>query len=244
MKLAIFTCFYSYHAYAPYIGSLAQTLTVLSKLKIEHQYFLQPSDFHIDRSLNTFLNDMMTMDFTDILLIDADETWNPETVVKMTLLPDEIVGASYRMKNRWNDYTGSILYKDGLPVGRMLDDGLPLLQATSLPGGFMRIKVSALRKMADAYPDLKADDGSGPMTQFFSRMVHNGVVYCQDAAFCKRWTDMGGTLWMDPTAKIGHWGLTCYDGDLEAKLRSIHSPPAEPAFEVIAQMAAEIEKRL
>lgn len=244
MKLAIFTCFYAHHAYAAYIGSLAQTLAVLSKLNIEHQYFLQPSDFHVERSVNTFLNDMMEMDFTDVLLIDADETWQAETVVKMLYLPDEIVGASYRMKNRWNEYTGSILYKDGMPVGRMLADGTPLLQATSLPGGFMRIKVSALKKFAAAYPELIADDGAGPKTQFFTRMVHNGIVYCQDAAFCKRWTDTGGTLWLDPMAKIGHWGMTCYEGDMEAKLRSIHGPPAEPAFEVIAQMAAEIEKRL
>lgn len=151
-KLAIFTSFYSHMAYAPYVISLANTLGVLSALGIKHQYLARPSDFHIERAVNNTLTEIMERDdFTDVLLIDSDESWEAEGVVRLLLHPDEIVGASYRMKNSWHRYVGDPkIDENGWHVGRVLADGTALLAADRVAGGFMRIKVSALRKWAAA----------------------------------------------------------------------------------------------
>lgn len=40
--------------------------------------------------------------------------------------------------------------------------------------------------------------------------------YGEDLAFCKRFTDIGGRIYADPTAQIGHIGhITIYPGDVE-----------------------------
>ena len=89
-KLAIFTSFNSYHAYAPYVISLAQTLGVLSKLGVEWDYLARPADFHVERAINNTLTEIMERDdFTDILLIDSDESWEPEGVIRLLLHPEE-----------------------------------------------------------------------------------------------------------------------------------------------------------
>lgn len=241
-KLAIFTSFYSHIAYAPYIRSLATTLGVLSKLGIDHEYLMRPSDFHIERAVNNTLTEVMERgDFTDILTIDSDESWEAADVVRMLTYPEEIVGAAYRMKNKWEDYTGSIMYEDGLPLGRMLPDGKPLLRASRVAGGFMRTKVSALRKFHDAYPDLRSEEPDGVKTQFFTRILRDGVMHCQDMAFSRLMGECGVELWIDPSIKVGHWGMTCYDGDFSAHLRKQHT--AETPFDVIKRMAKEIEMR-
>lgn len=240
-KLAIFTSFYSHVAYAPYIRSLVTTLGVLNELGIKHDYLMRPSDFHIERAINNTLTEIMERDdFTDVLLIDSDESWEPEGVLRLLSHPDEIVGASYRMKNAWDEYVGSVRYQDGLPCGRMLSDGTPLLEADRVAAGFLRIKVSALRKFHDAYPDLRSEEPDGVKTQFFTRIIRDGVIHCQDMAFSRLWREMGGLLWIDPNIKIGHWGMDCHEGDFAAHLHKKHSPSE---FDVIADMAESIKKR-
>lgn len=220
-KLAIFTSFYSYYAYAPYVMCLAQTLGALSRVGVEWDYLARPSDFHVERAINNTLTEIMERgDFTDVLLIDSDESWNPADVMRLLMHKEEIVAGSYRMKNNWKEYVGVIKRNDdGQPLGRMLPDGTALLEADRVAAGFLRIKVSALRKWADAYPDLVSHEPDGPKVQFFSRMIADGEVHCQDMAFSRRWLDIGGQLWIDPNIKIGHWAMECHDGDLDAHLR-------------------------
>lgn len=242
-KLAVFTSFYSHVAYAPYIRSLVTTLGLLHELGIKHDYLMRPSDFHIERAINNTLTEVMERgDFTDILLIDSDESWEPEGVVRLLLHPQEIVGGSYRMKNAWDQYVGSPKYEDGLPVGKMLPDGTALLEADRVAAGFLRIKVSALRKFHDHYPDLRSEEPDGIKTQFFTRIIRDGVMHCQDMAFSRLWKEMGGQLWIDPEIKIGHWGLSCHEGYLADHLRKQHGPKNE-AFETVRKMAEAIQNR-
>lgn len=242
-KLAIFTSFYSHMAYAPYVISLANTLGVLSALGIKHQYLARPSDFHIERAVNNTLTEIMERDdFTDVLLIDSDESWEAEGVVRLLLHPDEIVGASYRMKNSWHRYVGDPkIDENGWHVGRVLADGTALLAADRVAGGFMRIKVSALRKWAAAYPELVSHEPDGDKVQFFSRGLIDGEQHCQDMMFCRRWLDIGGELWIDPNLKIGHWGMECHHGHLAESLKE--GGKTKAAFEAIKQMAADIQAR-
>lgn len=242
-KLAIFTSFYSFHAYSPYVISLAQTLGVLSKLGIEWDYIARPADFHIERAINNTLTELMERDdFTDVLLIDSDESWKPEDVVRLLMHPQEIVAGSYRMKNNGDEYVGSLKWVDDCPVGIMLPDGSALLEAERVAAGFLRIKLSALRKWAAAYPELVSDEPDGKKVQFFSRMVAkdhegNNVVHCQDMAFSRRWREIGGQLWIDPMLQVDHWWTTCYPGNFDKHLRKKKADLE--AFAIVEQMAKD-----
>jgi hypothetical protein len=240
-KLAIFTSFYSHYAYAPYVISLAQTLGVLSAFGVKHEYLARPSDFHIERAINNTLTELIERDdFTDVLLIDSDESWEPEAVIRLLLNPEEIIAGSYRMKNKWTDYVGTIRSdENGVPIGKVMADGKPLLEAERVAAGFLRIKISALRKFAEAYPELRSKEPDGEKVQFFSRALIDGEMACQDMMFSKRWLDIGGTLWIDPNLKIGHWGMECHDGDLDAHLKGKNE--TQKAFAVIKQMAERIK---
>jgi hypothetical protein len=140
----------------------------------------------------------------------------------MLLYKEEIVGASYRMKNKWTDYVGVLKLEDGVPTGKLQKDGTALLAAERCAAGFMRIKVDALRKWSAAYPDLSVNVKDGKKsTQFFSRIIVDGTIYCQDMAFSKRWRDIGGELWIDPNVSITHWGMVPHEGNLDAHLRAL-----------------------
>lgn len=237
-KVAIFTSFYNKLAFAPYIGSLATTLGTLSKCGIDWDYWCRMSDFHIERAVNDALTLAMNRDdITDILIIDSDESWKAEDVVRLLLLPGSLVGASYRMKNRWETYVGQIKIKDGVPVGKMMPDGKPLIEARKVSAGFMRIKKEVLKKYHDAYPEMRSnEEGEGTETTiFFERMRKGQTVYCQDMAFCEKLEAIGVDMWIDPTIKVSHWGFSEYEGDLDGFLKGADMTQASGKLEVMGE---------
>lgn len=250
-RVAIFTSFYSFQAYAPYCISLAQTLGVLSKLGIDWDYLARPSDFHIERAINNTLTELIEHGgFTDVLLIDSDESWEPEGVVRLLMHPQEIVAATYRMKNNPKEYVGSLVYdEDGDIRGKVLPDGTALIAAERVAAGFLRIRLDALKRYMAAYPNLWSDEPDGRKFQFFQRAPIEEadgkvVMGCQDMVFSKRWRDIGGELWIDPMVKVGHWWMECHQGDFDKHLRAkAEVSKAKEAFAVVAQMAKDAAER-
>lgn len=245
-KLAIYTAFYNYMAYSPYVRSLATTLGVLSHFNIRHEYIMSAANFHVEQAVNTFLTDLLDSDFTDVLFIDSDESWDAKDIVRLLFHTEDIVGASYRMKNRWHEHVGRILFDGNAPAGKMLKDGTPLLKADRVAAGFIRIKVSALKRWAEAYPELRVEDGGRSVVQFFSRAVFDGELHDQDMSFCRRWLEIGGELWIDPNINVSHWGFEEHPGDLNGHIKSLYKSPdadVKAAFDTIREMASEIEAR-
>jgi hypothetical protein len=50
--------------------------------------------------------------------------------------------------------------------------------------------------------------------------------YGEDYSFCKRWRDMGGQVWVDPSISMGHLGTKIWKGRLAD---CFVAPPAQDA---------------
>lgn len=254
-KLIVFTSFYECRAYAPYVQSMVQLSMVLERLGIKWDYWASLGDFHIERSINEAYNRFLKdEEATDILCIDADESFSAEGVVRLLLHPEEIVAGAYRMKNSWDKWT-AIWKKDeetGKPRGKILNDGTALLKAERVPWGFLRIKKPVLQKWTEQFPDKWFTGKSGKEFIFCEGGYRNREFFSQDYLFSERLKEIGYELWLDPNLTIGHWGLTNHEGNLHQHLISLnaeqeHKQELEKdpnkAFELVAQMAADIEKR-
>lgn len=243
-KLCVFTSFYEYKGHAPYITSMIGATMFMERLGVPWDYWHVYGDFHFDRALNGALTRAMESDFTDIILVDSDEGFPPEAFLRLLAHDVDIVAGSYRMKNHWHEYTGEIMRAedDGTPLGRILKDGTALLRATKVTGGFTRFRTSALRRYAEAYPELSYADKDAPKGRsvaFFYTGLVDGEFFSHDYLMSQRWRDIGIDLWIDPMIKIDHYGMQKFAGDLDAHLRN--QGKTEAAFQTIADMAALIE---
>lgn len=236
-KVILFTNFHEYLGYAPYARSLAATITAFERLGVRWDYWQRAGDFHPDRAVNATLSEFMKSDATDIIMIDADESWEAVGVFRLLSRPEEIVSGSYRMKNNWDTYVGKLKLRDGRPIGKILPDGTALLEAERVPGGFLKICKTALIKFHEHYKDLISKDTGQEYIPFFERIKVNGEVHSQDYAFSRRWVEMGGQLWIDPNIKISHWGWTEHVGDLDKQLRQ---PSIEESIKIVQEMANKL----
>lgn len=153
-----------------------------------------------------FLDDK---DATDLFFIDSDVGFPPEAVVKLLERPEDIVGGVYPLKREEGGFPVAISTEDGVPLGR---EGL--IEGKLLPGGFLRIKRRVFELMAEAHPELKYESSvvwvdGWPIQDcydFFGLHIYSRQLRTEDYAFCQRWRDMGGQVWVYPDINFEHVG--------------------------------------
>lgn len=244
-KLIVFTPFYQSFSTAQYTSSMVATAIVLERLKVKWDYWPYPGDFHVERACNLALAKFLAdEEATDFLLIDSDESWDIFPVLRLMLHPHEVVGCAYRMKNNWERYTCQLMLVNGQPQGYVGKDGKAILRAERIPAGFMRLKKSAVRKLADSCGEDWYWDGGLKVPRFFKTGVIDHTFFSQDFLLSERMKEIGIELWIDPNANIGHAGLTEYAGNLDKALRKQGADAkTQKAFAEVKKMADEIEQR-
>lgn len=219
-KLCIATPFYNRQASAPYALSLATTARLLERLGVD--FIIQSAeDSYIGRARNKLCKLFLDGDCTDLFFIDSDEGWDSVGFVRVLMAPVDVCGASYKMKNNWDMYTAELNVRDGHPIGKLITDKIALLEAISLPCGFMRINRRALEKYRKFYPELKYMSEGVEYAQYFECTVDQGEFVGEDVAFCRRYRAMGETIWCEPNATITHYGMNGWEGNLDQSLRAV-----------------------
>lgn len=89
--------------------------------------------------------------------------------------------------------------------------------------GFMMIKREAILKMIKAYPEFKynndvniSDDSlKDHFYAIFDTMIDpiDRRYLSEDYTFCRRWQDIGGDIWLDPSISLNHYGHFCFQGN-------------------------------
>jgi len=108
--------------------------------------------------------------------------------------------------------------------------------------GFMMISREAILKMIKAYPELKYNndvninnaDLKDHFYALFDIMIDpvDRRYLSEDYTFCRRWQEIGGDVWLDPTISLNHYGHFCFQGNPEAII-NFGPQPEEKREEII-----------
>jgi hypothetical protein len=205
---------------------------------------VRPGDSLITRARNELLAQFLSFPAaTHLLFIDADIGFPPEQVRRLLTFDAEFVAAAYPLKRvNWEsarkhtsanfrpEQVHSYVYQLADP--RRIEGRNDFVKVVYVGNGFMMLRRSALEKMCAAYPKLKYTHVHSPTLgavdperryALFECMIdpETGTYLSEDYAFCKRWTDIGGEIWVDTKSKLQHVGPVTFDGDLSTQLTPI-----------------------
>lgn len=249
-KLIIATPFYSVSGFSPYIYALVHTVRALTQAGIEFEYWHPSGDAYVQRVKNTiFTKFLEDVEATDLLMIDSDMEWEIGGVLKMLMLPEELIVGSYPQKNSWDLWTSRPRFQKNeagqtYATQKFLPDGGVLIEGEDLAGGFVLAKRGILERYRDAHPDLRYIDESADTSapnreyiEFFSAgpqfdQTGNRRFWGEDRAFSRRLKAMGERWWIYASMTFGHWGMKGWAGNFGehlAKMRSdvpVVQPPA------------------
>ena len=220
-KLCIATPFYDRRACSDYVMALVNTVRVLEKTGIDFD-IITAGDSYVGRARNAICHRFLKSDCDDLFFIDSDESWDVEGFFRILMLPFDVVGGVYKMKNGWDRWTANFAKQGNQLLGKMLGPDTAIVKANFIPCGFMRLRRQALESFRDAYPTLRyideCQDGES-ITQFFECSVINGVYTGEDASFCYHWGAMGGEIWVEPNVTITHFGMTGWEGNFAKEMK-------------------------
>ncbi len=189
--------------------SLMQAQRILDLKGIPHDLFSLCKCACITTARNSLVARFLAdAEATDLFFIDSDVGFDPAAVVKILECSESIVAGIYPLKRDEGGFPVTLRTRDGVPFGR---DGL--LEALFLPAGFMRIKRGVFDLLAESYPELKYEENVLEVEEgfdFFGMGAFGRRFRTEDYAFCQRWRDIKGTLWVYPDIDFQHIGMKAY----------------------------------
>ncbi|REG60998.1 hypothetical protein B0G80_3824 [Paraburkholderia sp. BL6669N2] len=178
--------------------------------------------------------------YTHLFWIDADIGFSVDQAMRLLLADHDVVAGVYPIKRfDWPDTLPAGLTRAEF-AARYLRypvnvhdnvsseiDAEGFMEVSEAPTGFMCIKREAFTRMIEVLPELQyVPDGppDSPLRnlcyRFFDVMVepHTNRYLSEDYAFCRRWRDIGGRIFVDTQSQLSHQGIYTYHGDFGASL--------------------------
>lgn len=173
---------------------------------------------------------------THLLFIDSDISFDPEQVFRLLDFGVDVAAGVYPTKRiDWTKVSSfakegkvplesaSLSYVLEFEDPQRIETRGGFAKARYCGCGFLMIKRDALQRMVERYKDLsynrehQADDplrNSKYRCALFNCIIDKdtGTYLSEDFSFCRRWTDMGGQIWIDLESRLTHVGSIAFHG--------------------------------
>lgn len=225
-----------------YTASLLRLQRALAQRGWGFDSLLEAGDALVTRARQTIVSRFLAdPTATHLLFIDADIGFEPEQVFRLVEFGEDFTAAAYPVKEiHWELMAGAV------QAGRAPLESATLSyvvecdssQGLSTRGGFVKshyagtgflmIRRAALEAMIARYPELRyksehrsvdsLEDSPWRSALFNCMIDEAGIYLSEDFSFCRRWTDMGGEIWVDYTSRLEHVGVMIYRGNMAARV--------------------------
>ena len=179
---------------------------------------------------------------THLLFIDADIGFEPEQAFRLLDYDADVVAAAYPLKGiDWeavktaiaagvrNPEAAAMRYCPNFGDDEEIHAERDFARVSRAGAGFLMIRRAALLRLCAAYPQLRYRrihalpdplNDSPHRAALFDPMIDrdSGEYLGDDIAFCRRWTDIGGEIWLDLHSRLTHVGPMAFEGDLFRQL--------------------------
>lgn len=216
MLVCICTPCYGGQIFVPYL----QSLLSLSGVK-GVQFVLRTiaNESLITRARNVLVSKFLETEADYLLWIDADIGIRPEVIKDLLESNFDVCGAAYPLKT----YNFDQLRNNNIETckgyctsfesqhPRVIND---FVSVRELGTGCMLIKRFVIESMIKHYADTECQIEDGRIIYgLFDTMVDNKRLLSEDFAFCKRWRDMGGKVWLSLKHDLTHSGFHMWQGN-------------------------------
>lgn len=154
---------------------------------------------YVSAARATMLRKALDAKATVVVFIDHDMSWPAHDLVRLIETEGEVVCGTYRFKKDEEDYMGALVDSE-YPIVR--PDGC--VKMAWGPAGFLKVTRTAVNRIMAAYPDLCYGERCSPAVDLFQHGAHQGTWWGEDAAFGRRWNELGGELWCIPDLELTH----------------------------------------
>jgi len=216
-----------------YTASLASTLLLLGEHGIRCTFHFVIGGSVLHRSRNELCAIFLASDYTDLLFVDDDMQWDPDSVIRLLASGKTLIGGVGRMRIQKPNTDHSVwCWRPILDDQQHFEiDDKGNIKTLGFGAAFMLINRAVFNIMAEQHPEWHrrgapewSEDKRKCYYEFF-RQGHEGsdAEISEDYVFCDRVRAAGGACWVDPTITLGHIGSYNYSGSVSEILRAFEA---------------------
>lgn len=203
---------------AQYVLCLSQSIRKFHTYGVSYGFAMMEKCSILPHARNLLVKDFLKSKHTHMLFIDSDMGWPDYAPLELLAHDKDVVAAVGVVKELGDPRFCVTLDKDTLKY----DQETGLIRVKQVGTGFMMIKREVLERFADHYKDLAYKDGrsdSEPIPRWFEHDLNN-TDWGEDFTFCRRWREMGGEIWIDPSIQLQHVGQHAFTGRYQDALKA------------------------
>lgn len=152
------------------------------------------------RQRDMLVAEFLASDCTHLLWVDSDIGWQPSDAEKLLATEKDFVAGCYAKKGPGCQ----------VPARLIPNRQGELYEAEHVATGFLLVARSAIDRMAETAE--RYSSGGKEYQSFFLQNINEGT---EDVAFCRRWREAGGQVWLHTGVVLAHFdGNTPYFPDL------------------------------
>lgn len=222
--------FFNQHQIPLAFGTIANESLVTRARNVLLAYFLNSDYTHllfIDADIEFQVEDVLKLYAADK---DVAVGAYPKKGVAWQRIKDNIVAnpakqlSDKEIAAHGSDYAVNFKFVNREQKSIAVENGLVKLHDAGT--GFMMIKRQAILKLLKAYPDLKYNNdvniNNNQINDHFYALFDTMIdpidrrYLSEDYTFCRRWQEIGGDIWLDPSISLNHYGHFCFQGNPNA----------------------------
>ena len=238
MHLHIATPMYGGNCKGVYLDGLMSLTFELARKGYQVSFSKVYNESLITRARNNLVYEFEKSGADALLFIDADEGFNHLDVISMIESGKDVIGAIYPMKNiNWENVRKAALdgeqnleqysgfFAMNLLPGEQtfkLNEPVPV---TEVGTGMLFIKKEVFEMMKPHCGQYMLNTSTGAfdknqmVTEYFKTdITDDGILLSEDYWFCRKYRELGGTVYAAPWVKIVHAGEYIFSGSFPATM--------------------------
>jgi len=208
MSILFCTPCYGGQVTQPHFNSCLKLKESLIQVGLEHDWLTGSNESLITRARNEMTATFLTTDYTHMMWIDADISFEPEHVAALWNLDVPVAVGVYPMKKK--DECWYAAWMDGELV-KDLDQFSGPIEVDFAGTGFMMISRETITTLSEDAPAYEGPNGM--VKAIYQTPVIDEHFDSEDYYFCRKWREKGGKILMDPSIRLLHHGSYAYGSD-------------------------------
>ena len=207
-------------------GSIVNACKILDDGGIGSQVATLNGCCFVDRARNQLVESFLKSTCTDLWFVDADIGFDPLVIPRFMESPHEIlVGIPPKRKPELEFHIGA--------ATNAFSGGA--FECKEAPTAFMRIRRSVFEKLDVGHPHLKTTYKGDDPTPYFQCGIFTGDFVGEDIFFCRLWSALGHSVWIDANVDFIHRGSHPFKGNCLTHLVDTQQVVLKPQEECYAR---------
>jgi hypothetical protein len=190
---------------AYYLSSIFKSQKLLKENNIESYLDIIVDEPLVQLARNKLLALFIESDCNELILIDSDQAWDPEDLLKLINIDKDFVGAPVILKTS-NNY--NVSFED--------PSNNELMEVDFVGTGFLKISKRVAEQVFNSSQEYM--DGDYVSRMAFEVKIIDKNIMSEDFVFCKKWKDLGGSVFIDTSINPYHIGSSSYQGNFKEYL--------------------------